>query len=87
MTAKSPSPTTWRLAVWRVMRPVARPLAWRLRSFFMGPLHAEIAALRLEIAALRTDLHAQPRTVEPQVDAALERALLTLALDREQRRR
>ncbi len=84
MTSQPPS--TLRPA-WRLMRPVLRPLACRLRSFFAGPLQEEIAALRLEVAELRAELHAQPRAVEPQIEAALERALLTLALDREQRRR
>ena len=36
------------LAGWKVIRPVTRPMLWRLRSFFVGQLLREVQELRAE---------------------------------------
>ena len=86
--SERPSGVGWLL--YRLVRPVLRPVAWRLRTFFAGPLHDEIAALRAEIAALRLEIgaleRARDQSLEPRIAAVLEQAVLTLALDRESRR-
>jgi hypothetical protein len=78
----------WR--AWRVVRPIVRPIAWRLRSFFVGPLHDEVRELGAQVAALRAELRERAEreeaALEPRIAAVMEQALLALALDREARR-
>lgn len=78
----------WR--AWRLVRPVVRPLGWRLRSFFVGALQDEMRELRAQTEALRAELREraarEDAALEPRIAAVLEQALLTLALDREERR-
>lgn len=93
MTPSSPHADLPRSLRWRLyglIRPIVRPVAWRLRTFFVGALLDETAALRREVAALRDEVAARGReqeaALEPRIAAVLEQAVLTLALDREQRR-
>ncbi len=83
-------PRSLRWRAYGVVRPLVRPIAWRLRTFFVGELLDEMAALRLEVAALRAEVQARGReqeaALEPRIAAVMEQAVLTLALDREQRR-
>ena len=83
-------PTSLRWRAYRLIRPVVRPIAWRLRSFFAGSLHDEIRELRAQVDALRTELRErgdrEQAALEPRIAAVIEQALLTLALDREERR-
>jgi hypothetical protein len=77
----------WR--AYRLVRPVVRPVAWRLRSFFMGALQDEMSELRAQIEALRLELREraarEDAALEPRIAAVMEQALLTLALDRQER--
>ena len=86
--AEAPKSLRWRL--YRLVRPLVRPLAWRTRIFLMGELHAEVVALRSEVAALRAELRERgaqdAQALEPKILAVIEQALLTLALDREEQR-
>lgn len=78
-----------------LVRPVVRPLGWRLRTFLIGPLQDDVAQVRQEVAALRAEVTALRSVLEQcaaeQSGAALdekilgvmEQALLTIALDRE----
>lgn len=78
-----------RRTAYRLVRPVVRPLAWRLRTFFAGPLHDEVRELRAEVAALRAELRdraaREDAALEPRIASVLEQAILTLALDRQTR--
>ena len=58
VAAAAPQPRGVRFALWRLVRPVVRPLLWRLRTFLTGPLRDEIAAVRAEQAAMRSLLTA-----------------------------
>ena len=86
----APTETSLRWRAWRLLRPVVRPAAWRLRLFFAGPLHDEVRELRMQVEALRAELREraarEDAALEPRIAAVLEQALLTLALDREARR-
>lgn len=72
------------------MRPLVRPVMHRVRTFFVGHLHDEIAELRNEVRMLKALVeHQQPQAVEVTVDQRtrqiMAQALATLALDRESR--
>ncbi len=65
-----------------VVRPLVRPLAWRLRQFLIGELKGELDGHRIRL----DQLIARPATsteggINPALLGALERALLTLALE------
>lgn len=62
----------------RLISRWVRRLVWRLRHALMGQLYEEVAGLRAEVVALRTEVRERMAN-----EAELERALLTLALDRE----
>ena len=67
---------------YRLVRPVVRPAVWRTRAFFIGPLLEQTIDLRLRIDELR----ARPPnekyvTLEPAFTEAMERLMLTLALE------
>ncbi len=89
MTQNSP-PTSLRWRAYRLVRPVMRPIAWRLRSFFVGSLHDDVRQLRAQVEALRAELREradrEQEALESQIAAVIEQGLLTLALDREARR-
>lgn len=78
---------------WRaygLVRPLVRPVMHRVRTFFVGNLHDEIAALRSEISGLKSLVEQQrPEAIEVIVDQrtrhVMAQALVTLALDRESR--
>ena len=73
--------------VYGLVRPVVRPVMWRLRSFLTGPLREEIGALRSEVAGLREVVERQRAQAEVSADErvreVMAQALATLALDRE----
>lgn len=68
-----------------LVRPVVRPLAWRTRQFLTGDIRREIA----EFSARQDQLLARPAAssttvsaaVDPSFSGAMERLLLTLALE------
>ena len=77
---------------WRMVRPVARPLSWRMRGFLTRDLHAELAQIRhqqdllMQHITLTRAPHADGgpgsfAAVDPRLLAAMESALLTLALE------
>jgi len=70
---------------YRLLRPVLRPLAWRLRTFLLGHVRDELAEVRAQQAAMQAQL--DQLTAGPALDAsfgrALEAILLTVALERE----
>jgi hypothetical protein len=78
---------------WRaygLLRPLIRPVMHRIRTFFVGNLHAEIAELRREIHRLSVLIEQeQPEALKVIVDQRtrqiMAQALVTLALDRESR--
>lgn len=74
---------------YRLVRPVVRPVARRLRMFFVGRLHDEIAELRAELRGVREliERHQTTETVaaDQRVREVMAQALATLALDRERR--
>ena len=81
------------LLLYAPVRPVARPLAHRIRRFFTGPLLDELADMRVrqealmarqEMMLLRMDLLEAKAAVPPacELGAAGERLLLSLALER-----
>jgi FkbM family methyltransferase len=80
-------------AAYMLVRPVARPIAWRLRGFLTGDLFEQVRQLgeRIEALAVAQSIHLP--TVVPietcgaaeemrRLAAEIERALLTLALER-----
>lgn len=85
--ASPPAPPQRRIArlAYRLVRPIVRPLAWRLRSFLLGSVIDELAAIRAEQAAIRAQL--EQLTAGPALDASigrsLEAILLTVALERD----
>jgi hypothetical protein len=96
-----PAATPRRELHWRaygLVRPVLRPVAWRLRTFLVGLVRDDVAELRAQVLALRASVDAlraqvEQRAVEdreavaPKILAVMEQALLTIALDREDRQR
>lgn len=56
----------------------------------MGSLQDEVRELRAQVEALRVELRErgerEQAALEPRIAAVIEQALLTLALDREERR-
>ena len=73
------------LRLYGLVRPVARPIAWRARTFLTGPVLQEIAALRAQQDALLTRLSLQSAAPGGGgmlgMDSSAERLLLTLALE------
>ncbi len=69
------------LVFYRLFRPFVRPLAWRFRSFMIGPLRQEM----LETRSRLDHLAARPATDASAADTALlatmEDVLITLALE------
>ncbi len=70
-----------------MVRPVVRPIAQRVRMFFVGRLHDEIGELRAEVRGLREVIERERAVervaAEERISAVLAQALATLALDRE----
>lgn len=91
MTQIPTPPSSLRWLGYRLVRPVVRPIAWRLRGFFVGPLQDDVRELRAQVEALRAELRdraaREDAALEPRIAAVMEQALLTLALDHEERRR
>ncbi len=88
LTAQQKGPRSLKWSAYGVVRPVVRPIAWRLRTFLIGPVRDEVAMLRAEVAALRARLdQIAAEATGPGLDrrmlAVMEQALLTIALDRE----
>lgn len=68
------------MGLYRLVRPVARPLAWRGRTFLIGPVRDEVAVLRDRIERLAVG-QAGAGALDNSVSAhVMERLLLTLAL-------
>ncbi|GAC1341593.1 MAG: hypothetical protein NVSMB18_14020 [Acetobacteraceae bacterium] len=72
-------------ALYALVRPVLRPLAWRLRTFLIGPVRDDIAELRAQQDALIDRLEhlgaSRPaQAVDPELAKCLEQLLLTLAV-------
>ncbi len=63
--------------LYRIVRPVIRPLVWRTRLFFIGPILQELAEIR-EVASLEAAKRFVP---DPALTASIERLLLTLAIE------
>lgn len=84
-----PLPNSLKWRIYGLIRPVVRPIARRLRMFFVGRLHDEIAELRTELHGLRElierDRAAQLVSVDQRTRDIMAQALATLALDRETR--
>ena len=67
--------------LYRLIRPVARPIAWRSRQFITGELREELAGLRERLDQLvARPVQAPAASADPAMAAAMERLLLTLAL-------
>ncbi len=76
------------LSLYRLVRPIVRPMAWRTRSFITGDILRELAWLReQQDAMLRQRASASPMlpagAAGPDLPAAnvMERVLLTMALE------
>ncbi len=68
------------MGLYRLVRPVARPLAWRGRTFLIGPVRDEVAVLRDRVERLAMG-SAGAGALDNSVSAhVMERLLLTLAL-------
>ena len=82
-----PMPRSPKWLAYRLVRPVVRPVARRLRMFFVGRLHDEIAELRTELHAVRELIErqhvAERGAADQRVRDVIAQALATLALDRE----
>ena len=63
-----------------LVRPVARPLAWRGRQFLIGEIRAELAGLRERLDQLVARPVTGPGGESTALTAAMERVLLTLAV-------
>ncbi len=70
-------------AVYRLVRPIVRPLAWRMRSFMLAPVLLELAELRGPTQGRPATLSggSTPAAMDPALSQAVERLLLTLALE------
>ena len=66
-------------AAYGLVRPVLRPIAWRLRSFLIGPVLEALAEQRTHGAHPFTA--AGGSTLDPAMAKAIERLLLTLAVE------
>lgn len=87
LRSPAPMPRSLKWRAYGIVRPVVRPVARRLRMFFVGRLHDEIAELRAEVRELRAAIERE-RVVESvaadqRVREVMAQALATLALDRE----
>ncbi len=64
------------------VRPLVRPLAWRLRQFLIGELKGELDGHRIRLDQLiARPVGSTEGGINPALLGALERALLTLALE------
>ena len=85
----APLPRTLKWRAYGLVRPVVRPVARRLRMFFVGRLHDELAELRAELRDLRDAVERQRAAegvaADQRVREVMAQALATLALDRETR--
>lgn len=83
----APLPRSLKWRAYGLVRPVIRPVARRVRMFFVGRLHDEIAELRGEMRALREVVEREragaSAAVDERVREVMAQALATLALDRE----
>jgi hypothetical protein len=66
----------------RASRPVTRPLAWRFRSFLIGPLQHEMFENRLRLDSLVASAPVSTTEPAPALLTAMEDVLITLALER-----
>ncbi len=75
------------LAVYRIGRPVLRPVAWRLRAFLTAELMLEMADLRAKQDLMLARMQSQSApggdaaARDPGMARVSERLLLTLALE------
>lgn len=83
----SPLPQSLKWRAYGLVRPVVRPVARRLRMFFVGRLHDEVAELRMEVRLLRDSIERHrvmdAEAVDQRIREVMAQALATLALDRE----
>ena len=83
----APLPRSLKWRAYGIVRPVIRPVARRVRTFFVGQLQDEIVALRAEVGLLREAIERQGAgervAVDQRVREVMAQALATLALDRE----
>ena len=77
------------LRLYRMVRPVIRPIAWRTRSFMLGPVLQELAELRAQVSGRPHSMTSGPAVgaLDPGLSQAMERLLLTLALEERTRPR
>lgn len=66
---------------YRLVRPVVRPVAWRIRTFMLGPVLQELAEMRTGGRHSFVGADASSRILDPGLALAVERLLLTLALE------
>ena len=69
------------LLAYSVVRPVVRPIAWRTRQFLVGDLKAELDGHRIRLDQLIARPVIPDRTDDPALLGAMERLLMTLALE------
>ncbi|HTU55357.1 MAG TPA: hypothetical protein VMF62_15440 [Acetobacteraceae bacterium] len=76
-------------ALWRLVRPIARPIAWRTRSFLFEPTRQALADLQAAETRLAEAVEALTRTLSASgpiaervagIAGTIEAALLTVAL-------
>jgi hypothetical protein len=70
--------------LYRLVRPILRPIAWRTRAFMAGEVRAELAQLetKLDRISAALSVNETPPTDARELVRMLETTLLTLALDR-----
>jgi FkbM family methyltransferase len=70
--------------IYRLVRPILRPIAWRTRAFMAGEVRAELAQLetKLDTISAALSVNEAPPTDARELVRMLETTLLTLALDR-----
>jgi FkbM family methyltransferase len=73
-------------AAYRLVRPIVRPIAWRLRGFMVGGLSEQLRQLNERVGVQpspsRTSHDGTAATEMYRLAAEMERTLLTLALER-----
>ena len=82
-----PLPRSLKWRAYGLVRPIVRPVAWRVRTFFVGHLLDEIGELRAEVRTLREAVEreraVQAVAADERVREVMAQALATLALDRD----